>query len=84
MTERLLMGRKESNQTKQTNGFYVLKTYSDNSHSCVGKQVKLSGSSFSIIYEIDSIQFLDTLMSNGYHHIFLTNTVTIKCVRNIY
>ena len=37
-----------------------------------GNRRKLPGSCLSTIYEFGSILFSDTLMSNGYFHIFLT------------
>ena len=55
--------------------FIILKTYAANLHaqiSCVGKQGKLSGSCLSTIYGFGSIQFSETLMSDGYFNTFLT------------
>ena len=42
-------------------------------HFCVEKQEKLSGSRLSDHLRFRSIQFSDTLMSDGYFHIFLTD-----------
>ena len=53
-----------------------LRVISGNSHahlSCVEKQEKLSGSRLLTIYDFGSIQFLNTLMSDGYFHIFLAD-----------
>ena len=52
-----------------------LKTFAANFHvhkSCVGKQEKVSGSCLSTIYKLRSIQFSDSLLSDGCFHIFLT------------
>ena len=53
----------------------LLKAYVANFHvqiSCVGKKGKLSRSCLSTIYIFESIQFLETLMTDGYFRIFLT------------
>ena len=44
----------------------------ENYHSCVWKQESCLVPVFPTIYECGSIQFSDTLMSDGYFHIFLT------------
>ena len=52
-----------------------LKTYAANfivHISCVGIQEKLSGSCLLTICDFGSIQFSETLMSDGYCNIFLT------------
>ena len=36
------------------------------------RMIQLSGLRLATVYEFGSIQFLDTLMSGGYLHIFLT------------
>ena len=45
--------------------------YSHAHFSCVEKQERLAGSRLSTIYDFGSIQFSNTLMSDGYFHIFL-------------
>ena len=53
----------------------MLKTYVANFHaqiSFVGRHGKLSGSCLSTFYEFRTMQYSETLMSDGYSQIFLT------------
>ena len=65
-----------TDQGKNTSRNRHLRVISINSHahhSCVEKQEKLSGSRIWANYDFRSIQFSDTLMSDGYFHIFLAD-----------